>query len=226
MEAQVVSEPVVQAPEPAATKQPLLKRIPKWAIYTILALIVAAILGYGYTQNWFKNVGLGHDGKKDEVIGSVVPGAVPAGTETAAADAVSGARQAFASGDMQGAIKAYQAVLAQNPSNLDALGELGNVYYRAGWMQQASQTYYDAATKAIEQNRLDVAESLLPVIVNGNPMLASQLEERMFEAQDRAMEAQMAAQMPADDMSNQMAPQQPMQQPVQQQAQQQPMPQS
>jgi tetratricopeptide (TPR) repeat protein len=184
MEAQVATEPAVQTPAPEQKKS-LIKRTPKWAIYALLALIVAAVLGYGYTQQWFKFAGLGSTEKANDVIGAVAPGAAPA-TAAPAADALSGARQAFAMGDLQGAINGYQAVLAQNPNDLNALGELGNVYYMTGWIHQATQTYFDAANKAIDQNRPDVAEALLPVIVRGNPMLASQLQDRMFEAQMRA----------------------------------------
>lgn len=221
MEATVATEPAVQTPA-TEQKKSLIKRTPKWAIYALLALIVAAVLGYGYTQNWFKFAGLGKAGQANDQIGAVAPNAPAAVDAAAAADALTQARQAFATGNLQGAINGYQAVLAQNPNDINALGELGNVYYMTGWMPQATQTYFDAANKAIDQNRPDVAEALLPVIVRGNPMLASQLQDRMFEAQMRAEG------MPMDDFEQpQQAqlPQQPQVAPQQAEQQAQPVPQ-
>ncbi len=205
MEAQVATEPAVQTPA-TEQKKSLLKRTPKWAIYALLAVIVAAVLGYGYTQQWFKFASLGSTPKANDVIGAVAPTAPAAADAAAAGDALSKARQAFATGDVQGAINGYQAIVAQNPNDLNALGELGNVYYTIGWSHQATQTYFDAASKAIEQNRQDVAEALLPVIIRGNPMLASQLEDRMFEAQMRADGMAM------DDLDQPQQPQQAQQQ--------------
>lgn len=176
MEAQMTNETAVQAPA-TVEKKPLLKRIPKWAIYSILALIVAAILGYGYTQHWFKFAKIGTSTNATETLSSTGAPASAANPE----EAVVKARQAFASGDIQGAINGYQQVLAANPNDFAAMGELANVYYMTGWIPHATQMYFQTASKAIEQNRLDVAEALLPVIVRGNPMLGSQLQDRMFE---------------------------------------------
>jgi cytochrome c-type biogenesis protein CcmH/NrfG len=205
MEATVATEPAVQTPA-TEQKKSLIKRTPKWAIYTLLALIVAAVLGYGYTQQWFKFAGLGSTPKANDQISAVAPNAPAAVDAAAAGDALTKARQAFATGDVQGAINGYQALVAQNPNDINALGELGNVYYTTGWIHQATQTYFDAASKAIEQNRQDVAEALLPVIIRGNPMLASQLEDRMFEAQMRADG------MPMDNLDQPQQPQQAQQQ--------------
>ena len=176
MEAQMTNETAVQAPA-TVEKKPLLKRIPKWAIYSILALIVAAILGYGYTQHWFKFAKIGTSTNATETLSSTGAPASAASAE----EGVIKARQAFASGDIQGAINGYQQVLAANPNDFATMGELANVYYMTGWIPHATQMYFQTASKAIEQNRLDVAEALLPVIVRGNPMLASQLQDRMFE---------------------------------------------
>ncbi|MCK7494780.1 MAG: tetratricopeptide repeat protein [Comamonadaceae bacterium] len=115
-------------------KKSLIKRTPKWAIYTLLALIVAAVLGYGYTQQWFKFAGLGSTPKANDQISAVAPNAPAAVDAAAAGDALTKARQAFATGDVQGAINGYQALVAQNPNDINALGELGNVYYTTGWM--------------------------------------------------------------------------------------------
>jgi tetratricopeptide (TPR) repeat protein len=224
MEATVATEPAVQTPA-TEQKKSLIKRTPKWAIYTLLALIVAAVLGYGYTQHWFKFAGLGSTPKANDVIGAVAPNAPAAVDAAAAGDALTKARQAFATGDLQGAINGYQALVAQNPNDINALGELGNVYYMTGWMPQATQTYFDAANKAIDQNRPEVAEALLPVIVRGNPMLASQLQDRMFDAQMRADGMADDFDQPPQAQVQQPQAQQPQAQQPQQQAQQVPQPQ-
>lgn len=189
MEAQVTNETAVQAPA-KLEKKPLLKRIPKWATYSVLALIVAAVLGYGYTQQWFKFAKIGTGSNATETLGTA---AAPASTANAE-DGVARARQAFAAGDIQGAVNSYQQVLAANPNDFGTMGELANVYYMTGWIPHATQMYFEAASKAIEQNRPDVAEALLPVIIRGNPILASQLQDRMFDLQVRQQQAADAAQ--------------------------------
>ena len=176
MEAQMTNETAVQTPA-TVEKKPLLKRIPKWAIYSTLALIVAAILGYGYTQQWFKFAKIGTGSSATETLSSTGGPAAVANAQ----EAVVKARQAFASGDVRGAINGYQEVLAANPNDFGTMGELANVYYMTGWIPHATQMYFQTASKAIEQNRPDVAEALLPVIIRGNPMLASQLQDRMFD---------------------------------------------
>lgn len=176
------------APAPVLKKKSLFKRIPKWAIYATLALIVAIVLALGYQQHWFK---AGAD-KAKEVLSAVLPASATAPANQQ--DALAQARLAYASGNVQGAVDGYREVLAKNPDDIDAMGELGNVLYSTGWIAQATQTYFDAANKAIDQNRPEVAEALLPVIMRGNPMLASQLQDRMFELQSQQMDAQMQAQ--------------------------------
>jgi tetratricopeptide (TPR) repeat protein len=195
---QQVAAPRLEAP--VAEKRSLFKRIPRWAMYATLALIVAIVLAFGYTQHWFK---AGTD-KAKEVLSAVMP--VSATTAPNAPDALTKARQAFASGDVQGAINGYREALAKNPEDIDAMGELGNVLYAIGWVAQATQSYFDAASKAIEQNKPEVAEALLPVIIQGNPMLASQLQDRMFELHSRQMDAQMGMPSGAQPQAAPLAP--------------------
>ena len=200
-----VMEPQVAAQSeqaPVLQKKSLFKRIPKWAMYVTVALIVAIVLAFGYTQHWFK---AGTD-KAKEVLSAVLPASA---TATASPqDALMQARQAYASGNVHGAVNGYREMLAKNPENIDAMGELGNVLYTTGWIAQAAQTYFDAANKAIDQNKPEVAEALLPVISQGNPMLASQLQDRMFELQSQQMDAQMRTQ---SEPQPQAAPQAPAQ---------------
>jgi len=173
---------------PVLQEKSIFKRIPNWLMYATLALFVAIALAFGYAQHWFKP---GAD-KSQEVLGAVVPASA---TATASPqDALTQARQAFASGNVQGAVNGYREVLAKNSDEIDAMGELGNVLYATGWIVQAAQSYFDAANKAIDQNKPHVAEALLPVIIRANPMLASQLQDRLFELQSQQIDAQMRAQ--------------------------------
>ncbi len=90
------------------------------------------------------------------------------------------ARGAFAAGDIDAAVEGYRALIASNPDHIAALGELGNIFHALRMMPAAAQTYFEAASKAIEQNQFAVAENLLPAIAEGNPMLASQLNDKMY----------------------------------------------
>lgn len=198
--------PDVAQPAPAAEKKSFFKRLPKWALYAALALVVAIVLAFGYTQHWFK----GSAAKAKDVLSSVMPAAAekaPVATVASAADELTKARQAFAAGDVQGSINGYKELLAKNPEDVNAMGELGNVLYTTGWIPQATQTYFEAANKALDQNKPQVAETLLPVIMQSNPMLASQLQDRMFEMESRKMEAEMDAQMKEAQYDDQAQPQ-------------------
>jgi hypothetical protein len=101
-------------------------------------------------------------------------------------DRLSRARSAFAAGDVDTAVNSYLALIADNPESISARGELGNVFFAVGMMPAAAQAYFDAASNAIEQNQPDVAENLLPAIIAGNPMLATALNDKLFEARVRA----------------------------------------
>lgn len=196
MEAQVANEAVVTTPSTDSSpkqKTSLLKRTPKWAFYALGALIVAALLAFGYTQQWFKLGKIGTTEQSVEAVGAVAPAAEPAAAPQAAPAAVAAAdeglikaRQAYASGDVQGAINAYRELLTKNPNDIVAMGELGNVLFATGGSVQAAQTYFDAASLALAQGNQQLAEDLLPVIEEGNPMLADQLHDRLFDAQMRA----------------------------------------
>jgi hypothetical protein len=115
-------------------------------------------------------------------VGHVPPAvASPPGVE----ERLNMARSAFAAGDIDAAVEGYRMLIANNPDNVAALGELGNIFYAIGMMPAAAQAYFDAASKAIDQNQFDVAENLLPAIGEGNPMLATQLNDKMIAAHVR-----------------------------------------
>jgi hypothetical protein len=190
-----VMEPQVAPETPAVEKKS--KRIPKVVLFGLLALIVALVGFYGYTQHWFA---AGTE-KAKEVLSTVMPtpaATTPAPAAAVAEDTLSKARLAFASGDVQGAVNGYREVLAKNPEDVNAMGELGNVQFTMGWVPQATQTYFEAANKALDQNKPEVAQSLLPVIMRTNPILAGELEGRLFDLEAQQMDAQMQAQEQAE----------------------------
>ena len=89
------------------------------------------------------------------------------------------ARQAVTERNYKVAIKAYERFLQQNPGNIDGWGELGNVQLLAGQQQHSAQSYYEAATRLIDQGRIGEVYSLMPIISQNEPQLASILQQKM-----------------------------------------------
>lgn len=140
-----------------------------------LPVLAVAIMAYGFHTGYLQQVG----GKASAAIASL--GAKP----VAAKDTLTVAREAFAAGDMKAAIEGYHAAIASNPSGLEARGELGNVLYSVGATSEAAQAYFETANLAIDQNHPEVAEALMPAVFEGNPMLASQLSDKLHDKQMR-----------------------------------------
>lgn len=169
------------APAESATVTPQKKSraaLPKWALFGVPVLAVA-LLGYGYSTGYLQQAA----SKANATIASLVPGAAKS---LGMRDKLTVAREAFAAGDMQTAIASYRAQIASNPADMSAHGELGNVLYTVGALPEAAQVYFDVANMAIEQNHPEVAEALLPAVSEGNPMLADQLSDKLFDMQMRA----------------------------------------
>jgi len=184
------------------------------ALYAVLGVtFLAAVAAYGYSNGYLKPA----LGKVSDFFAMNIPSmAKTAGIE----DSLTKARGAFESGNVNGAIDAYRQIVAANPKDIGAHGEMGNVLYAAGMRNEAAQSYFEAATLAIEKGQLDVAEALVPAIAEANPMLASQLDEKLYDAQ---MRADMARQPQQEPMQQQAMQQQPAQQAMQQPMMQQPM---
>ncbi len=180
MEAQMTEQGMPMSRE--ATKKPS-----SWktsVLYAILAaLFLLALAAYGHSQGWFKQIG----GKAGDVIASTFPSMAPS---AAVEDGMAQARAAFANGDVNGALAGYRQLIAKNPEDMGARGELGNVLYAIGQVGDAAQAYFDTASLAIDKNQPEIAEALLPAIIEGNPMLATQLSDKLFEAQVRTHMAQ------------------------------------
>jgi tetratricopeptide (TPR) repeat protein len=172
MEIHVEDQTVKQVPG-AGAKKPLLKRISKW-LFASLAVLVAFALAYSFNDTVKTGTRDAYVKVKDGVTTAFAPSS---GSERD----LFKAREAFAAGNIDGAIAAYKEVLAGNPGNTDAMGELGNVYYATGRTTEAAQSYFDAASKSLDQNRPEVAQALLPAIGQGNPALAVELQQKLTQ---------------------------------------------
>ena len=116
----------------------------------------------------------------------VVPESASTGTfafNAAPAVTIDTARRAFTQSDLPGSLNAYWEYIARNPGDLDARGELGNVYLLSGNVREAAQTYYELSKMLIDQNQPDLVPDLLPVIAMVNPDQADELMDMLFRFQ-------------------------------------------
>lgn len=151
--------------------------------------VLVMVLVYKNTD-WFKPAA----DKAMESISSAV-GKAPAGPfgKNASEEVLNKGRDAFAAGDVEGAIAAYKDYLKASTDNADAHGELGNVYYLAGRYQEAAQAYYDSAKLLIAKKEYDRVPALLPVIGQMNPALADELVQKMSPSVSQPVAPPMAA---------------------------------
>ncbi len=89
------------------------------------------------------------------------------------------ARKSAVAGRQREAINAYLQHLYKHPNDGNAYGELGNVYMMMGRYPEAAQNYYEAATRLVDAGQINVVMSLLPVIAEHEPMLASLIRQKM-----------------------------------------------
>jgi tetratricopeptide (TPR) repeat protein len=187
----------------------MISRLANWILYAVILAVIGALIYY-YTD-WFKPAT-----EKAFVAAKSVVESMPLGPfskKEGGDEAVAQAREAYARGDAEAAIRAYSDIVKKNPGNMDAQGELGNVYYMTGRLPEAAAAFYEAAKLMIEQNQIGRAQALLAPIGQGNPVLANELQQKLMQAQ---MPPQ---QMPPQQMPpQQMPPQQmpPQQMPPQQ----------
>ena len=160
----------------------MLSKIAYWLVWAALTAVVL-VLVYKNTD-WFKPAA----DKAMDSVKSVVSN-VPSGPfgKDKASDNLNNAREAFARGDVDGAVTIYVDVINNNANNADARGELGNVYFLTGRMPEAAQAYYDAANLLLDKKELDRVDSLLPVIAQINPMMADELFQKLNRAMDSSM---------------------------------------
>jgi tetratricopeptide (TPR) repeat protein len=177
-------EPVAAAPAAKAKKTRMTNRTKNRVMFGIA---VAAVALLAYNGGYLQKAGT----KAQEAIAAITPASFGFGTTSAKAeDKLASARGAFAAGDVNAAIEGYRAYIAANPKSIPAHGELGNVLYSVGAVSEASQSYFEAASLAVEQNQIEVAEALVPAVVEGNPMLANALIDKLFDHQVRSNQSQ------------------------------------
>jgi thioredoxin-like negative regulator of GroEL len=180
-----MSTEVAEATEVVAGKSKSRRHI----AWSVLAIVVA-FLAYNNFDSFKPVAGEAYDSVK-----SGLSSVLPASTSTAsAAESLDKARLAFSHGDVQAAQAAYKETIARDSSNLDAHGELGNLYLLTGNTRDAAQSYYDLSKLLLDQKRFDLVPSLLPVIAQVNPSLVEELMDKMAEVQRQTFEAQVAQQ--------------------------------
>jgi len=176
-------EPAAAAPVATAKKSRMSNRTKNRVMFSVAVLAVALL---AYNGGYLQKAGT----KAKEVIAAITPASFSFGTAAKAEDKLSTARAAFAAGDVNAAIEGYRAYIAANPKSIPAQGELGNVLYSVGAVAEASQAYFEAASLAVEQNQIEVAEALVPAVIEGNPMLANALIDKLFDHQVRSNQSQ------------------------------------
>ena len=177
-----VVEPVAAAPVAKAKKSRLSNRAKNRVMFGIVVLAIAL---FAYNGGYLQKAG----SKVSEGIAAVTH-SLGFGSAVKAEDKLATARGAFAAGDVNAAIEGYRAFIAANPKDISAHGELGNVLYTVGAIPDASQAYFEAASLAVEQNQIEVAEALVPAVAEGNPMLANALIDKLFDHQVRSNQSQ------------------------------------
>lgn len=87
------------------------------------------------------------------------------------------ARTAYRSGDPK-AIERYAQLIKDFPDVADLPGELGNIYYGAGRMQDAAEQYFEAAQRHLRGQSPGMASCLVGVLKRLNSPLADKLAEQ------------------------------------------------
>jgi tetratricopeptide (TPR) repeat protein len=93
--------------------------------------------------------------------------------------ALDSARAAFARGDVSQAISLYQDLLKQKPDDVDARGELGNVFLSSGRLQEAAETLYETALRLARAGDAGRARALEPIVRRNDPALADKLDAEL-----------------------------------------------
>ena len=108
--------------------------------------------------------------------------AAPLASEAIGIDGLAQARRSAQAGRMNESVREYLLYLTSQTNDVDAYGELGNVYMKMGRYPEAAQNYYEAATRLIDAGYLNAVASLMPVIQMHEPMLATLLNKKIANA--------------------------------------------
>ncbi len=108
--------------------------------------------------------------------------AAPKPLDPALLKGLAAARNAYAQGDAAKAIAAYEALMRDFADAPDVPGELGNLYYMQGKLQDAAGNYLEAGLRLIKKGPPSRAGSMLGVLTRLDPEKAAFLRRKMFEA--------------------------------------------
>ena len=97
-------------------------------------------------------------------------------------DLLATARAANGRGDLTAAIRAYEDLIARRPNDAALRGELGNVYWGAGRLQDAARAFHAAAKVLIGEGRIETAAALETAVRKGDTALADDLARRLADA--------------------------------------------
>jgi tetratricopeptide (TPR) repeat protein len=86
------------------------------------------------------------------------------------------ARRSFYRRDFSTSIKSYEQLISKTTDNFDAHGELGNVYFNQGKMQEAASSYFNAAEVLVRLGQVDRASSLLGMLRQMDTEKAEELQ--------------------------------------------------
>jgi len=73
--------------------------------------------------------------------------------------------------------QSYQKVIDSTEDNVDAYGELGNVYFNQGKKEQAASAYFEAATILVRNGQVNRAQSLMGLLRHLDKSKASELQK-------------------------------------------------
>jgi tetratricopeptide (TPR) repeat protein len=171
----------------------MISRLANWILYAVILAVIGALIYY-YTD-WFKPATQKAVSTAKSVVESIPVGPF---SKKAADEVLNQAREAYSRGDADAAIRSYTEFLAKHPDSIDGHGELGNVYYMTGRLQEAAQSFFEAGKRMLDQNQADRAQALLPSIGQGNPALAGELQQKLMQLQQPQQQAvaPMQGQMP------------------------------
>lgn len=91
------------------------------------------------------------------------------------------ARQAFYKRDYEQSEKSYLWVIDNTKDNVDAYGELGNVYFNQGKRQEAAQAYFDAASILVRRGEKLRARSLMGLLRRLDAARAEELQKKLVQ---------------------------------------------
>lgn len=102
------------------------------------------------------------------------------------AASLNGARHAFWAGDVAGAEQRYRDITSADKGNINAWGELGNIYFLQSRWQEAAGAYTEAALRLIEAGQLRQAAYLHVLVIQMDPAQAARIDAQLQSANESA----------------------------------------